>query len=127
MAFYNIPLRVLKYVKDSHEKGAPLMSYEKAVWRLTKENADFFNLDAGTIETGKRADITVVDPEKLTDEVHRYRTAEFLQGQERLVNRNDDAVALVLINGKTAWEAGGFAENFGHEKFGGFLKGAHIY
>lgn len=127
MAFYNIPLRVLKYVKDSHEKGAPLMSYEKAVWRLTKENADFFNLDAGTIEPGKRADITVIDPDKLTDKVHEYHTAEFLQGLDRLVNRNDDVVELVLINGKTAWESGSFSENFGNERFGGFLKGEHVY
>ena len=125
MAFYNFPLRVLKYVKDSHENGDPLMSYEKAVWRLTKENADFFNLDAGTIETGKRADITVINPEKLTDEVHKYHTADFLEGQTRLVNRNDETVELVIINGKTAWESGSFTENFGNERFGGFLKGEH--
>ena len=127
LAFYNIPLRVLRYVQASHEKGNPLMSYEKAVWRLTKENADFFNLDAGSLEAGKRADITIIDPEKLSDDVHKYHTAEFLQGLDRLVNRNDDVVELVLINGKVAWENQQFSERFGKERFGNFLKGKHRY
>ncbi|MBK8811856.1 MAG: amidohydrolase family protein [Acidobacteria bacterium] len=125
MAFYNFPLRVLRYVQESHERGEPLMSFEKAVWRLTKENADFFNLDAGTIEPGKRADITVIDPAKLSDDVHQYHSAEFLGGYSRLVNRNDDVVELVLINGKAAWENGGFSESFGNERFGDFLHANH--
>jgi N-acyl-D-aspartate/D-glutamate deacylase len=101
------------------------MSLEKAVWRLTKENADFFNLDAGSLEPGRRADLVVVNPEKLNDDVHEYHTAEFLGGHSRLVNRNDDVVDLVLINGKPAWEDGSFTESFGHERFGGFIKASH--
>jgi N-acyl-D-aspartate/D-glutamate deacylase len=127
MAFYNFPLRVLRYVQQSHERGRPLMSYEKAVWRLTKENADFFNLDAGTLEAGKRADLTVIDPKKLSDKVHEYHSAEFLGGFERLVNRNDEVVELVLIDGKIAWENEAFSESFGHERFGDFLPGKHRY
>ena len=127
MAFYNFPLRVLRYVQASHKQGKPLMSLEKAVWRLTKENADFFNLDAGTLEAGKRADLTIINPEKLSDKVHEYHTAEFFEGFNRLVNRNDDVVDLVLINGKTAWQDGSFAENFGNERFGDFLEGRHGY
>lgn len=125
MAFYNFPLRVLRYVQASHEAGAPLMSYEKAVWRLTKENADFFNLDAGHLAVGKRADITVIDPSKLTDAVHEYHTAEFLPGADRLVNRNDDVVDLVTINGKIAWRSGAFTPSFGKERFGEFLRGTN--
>ena len=125
MAFYNVPLRVLRYVQASHDEGEPLMSLEKAVFRLTKENADFFNIDAGHLAVGKRADVTVVDPAKLTDAVHEYHTAEFLEGHTRLVNRNDDAVDLVAIGGKIAWRAGGFSEAFGVERFGRFLRGSH--
>ncbi len=125
MAFYNFPLRVLRYVQASHEKGQPLMSYEKAVWRLTKENADFFNLDAGHLAPGKRADITLIDPAKLSDTVHEYHKAPFLQGCERLVNRNDAVVSWVLINGKVAWEAGDFSAAFGRERMGQFLPGNH--
>ena len=127
MAFYNFPLRVLRYVMASHDSGKPLMSLEKAIWRLTKENADFFNLDAGHLAEGKRADVVVLDPAKLTDDVHQYHTAEFLQGCDRLVNRNDDVVVAVLINGKLAWEGGDFTETFGKQRFGQFLKGKHQY
>lgn len=127
MAFYNIGLRMLRYVQESHQKGAPLMSYEKAVWRLTKENADFFNLDTGSIEEGKRADITIIDPEKLSDEVHKYHTAEFLQGASRLVNRDDEVVEYVLVNGKIAWDNHRFSERFGKERFGEFLKARHHF
>lgn len=127
MAFYNLGIRVLKYVKDSHERGNPFMSFEKIIWRLTKENADFFNLDAGTIEVGKRADITIIDPEKLTDSVHQYHKAEFLAGLNRLVNRDDEVVELVMINGKIAWENHQFTEKFGTERYGEFLKGQHLY
>lgn len=127
MAFYNNPLRMLRYVQASHEAGRPLMSLEKAVWRLTKENADFFNLDAGHLAPGKRADVVIVDPRGLTDEVHQYHTAPFLGGCERLVNRNDDAVSAVLINGQIAWRDGGFTESFGRRRFGQFLAGQHDY
>lgn len=85
MAFYNFPLRVLRYVQASQQKGAPLMSIEKAVFRLTKENADFFNLDAGHLAEQKRADVVVVDPARLTDSVHEITTDEFLHGHQRLV------------------------------------------
>ncbi len=125
MAFYNFPLRVLRYVQASHQKGNPLMSYEKTIWRLTKENADFFNLDAGHIAVGKRADINIIDPEKLDDQVHEYHSAPFLGDCERLVNRNDEVMDMVMINGKIAWKNGGFTPEFGQEKFGQFLEGKH--
>jgi len=127
MAFYNLSLRFLRYVQASHEKGDPIMSYEKAVWRLTKENADFFNLDAGHLAVGKRADITIIDPQKLSDKVHEYHTAEFLQGCNRLVNRNDEVVDIVMINGKIAWQGNSFTPDFGTERFGQFLKAKHYY
>ncbi len=126
MAFYNFPLRMLRYVQASHEKGEPIMSFEKTIWRLTKENADFFGLDAGTIEPGKRADIVVIDPAKLSEAVHEYHEDEFIAGHRRLVNRNDDVVELVLIGGKTAWRNGAFSERFGNERYGDFLSGNHI-
>ncbi|MEL6853221.1 MAG: amidohydrolase family protein, partial [Bacteroidota bacterium] len=121
MAFYNFPLRVLQYVKAAEEKGEPIMPMEKAVWRLTKENADFFQLDAGHLAVGKRADITILDPEKLDERVHEYHSAPFLEACDRLVNRNDETVACVMINGKIAWQDGSFSEEFGKERFGEFL------
>ncbi len=127
MAFYNLPIRVLRYVQASHEKGEPLMSYEKAIWRLTKENADFFNIDAGHLAEGKRADIVILDPEELSDSVHEYHTAPFLEDCDRLVNRDDEVVKLVMIGGKIAWEDGQFSAGFGQERFGQFLQANHTY
>jgi len=127
MAFYNFPLRVLRYVKASHDKGDPIMPIEKAIWRLTKENADFFNIDAGHLAEGKRADITVIDPSQLDDRVHEYHKADFLHACDRLVNRNDDVVSLVMINGKVAWEEGNFSASFGQERFGDFLRANHTH
>lgn len=127
MAFYNFPLRVLRYVQVSYEKGDPIMSFEKAVWLLTKENADFFNLNAGYIAIGKRADITVIDPEKLNNDVHEYHKAPFLEGVDRFVNRNPGIVKIVMINGKIACENDVFSPSFGKERYGIFLKGEHEY
>jgi N-acyl-D-aspartate/D-glutamate deacylase len=127
MALYNFPIRAIKYLKDSHQRNQPFMTYEKLIWRLTKENADFFNIDAGVIEEGKRADIVVIDFDNLGDEVHDYHHAEFLGDTQRLVNRSDQAVNLVMIGGRIAWRDGAFTENFGKERFGEFLPGKHLY
>ena len=35
MAFYNLPLRMLKLVQESIEEGSPIMTMEQAVHRLT--------------------------------------------------------------------------------------------
>lgn len=127
LAFYNFPIRVLRYVQASHEKGKPIMSYEKAIWRLTKENADFFQLDAGYLAAGKRADITILNPNKLSDTVHQYHKETFLGEHQRLVNRNDEVVECVMINGKIAWQNQKFSPEFGQKRFGNFLKGKHEY
>ncbi len=126
LALYNFPIRAIKYLKDSHERNDPYMTYEKLIWRLTKENADFFNIDAGVIEPGRRADIVVIDFDNLSDLVHDYHYAEFLGGTQRLVNRNDQAVTLVMVGGKIAWEAGDFSPSFGEEPYGTFLPGKHL-
>ncbi|MEZ0371433.1 MAG: amidohydrolase family protein [Candidatus Sericytochromatia bacterium] len=127
MAFYNFPLRVLRYVQASHQAGQPLMSLEKAVWRLTKENADFFQLDAGHLAPGKRADLVVLNPERLDDRVHDYHREAFLGEHERLVNRHEGIVEWVLINGRIAWQEEGFTPEFGQVRFGSFLRGQHRY
>ena len=127
MAFYNLPIRVLQYVKASHEKGEPIMNFEKAIWRLTKENADFFNIDAGHLAEGKRADITILDPEQLSDKVHEYHTKPFLGNCERLVNDSEGVVYYVIINGMIAMEEGKLSDEFGKERFGQFLQANHSY
>lgn len=127
MAYYNFPLRMLRFVRDSHQEGRPIMPIEKAVWRLTGELADWYGLDAGRVEPGKRADLVVIDPERLdgsVDEIHEEPVAA-LGGYRRLVRRNDETVRAVLVNGKLACEQGVFTDAVGRDTgFGRFLPAA---
>ncbi|MGB5698132.1 MAG: amidohydrolase family protein [Polyangiales bacterium] len=101
MAFYNFPLRMLKFVKDAEERGRPVMPLEKAVHKLTGELGEWFQIDAGTLEEGKRADLVVVDPAHLdyhVEEIHEEQIPE-LGNYVRLVRRNPEAVPAVMVNG----------------------------
>jgi N-acyl-D-aspartate/D-glutamate deacylase len=72
MAFYNFPLKMIKNVHDSIQASQPIMSMEKCVWRLTKEQADWFGLDCGYLAEGKMADLCILDPahfDQITEEV----------------------------------------------------------
>lgn len=123
MAFYNFPLRLLKLVRDSQQRGQPAMTIEKAVWRLTGELADWFGIDAGHLQEGRRADVVLVDPGRLDDSLAAYHEApmEAFGGLSRMVNRGD-AVQTVLINGRVAFRSGRFAEDLGQaQAYGRFL------
>lgn len=124
MAFYNFPLRMLKLVRDAELAGKPFMSLERAVWRLTGELAQWFGLDAGRLHVGARADIVVIDPGGLDRSLEDYHEApiEEFGGVMRLVNRNDQAVDAVLVNGRIAWRHGRPDPRLGRETgFGQFL------
>lgn len=103
------------------------MTIERAVQRLTSEIAEWFGLDAGVLAPGRRADLTVVDPSGLTDEldaIHEEALPEF-DGLRRLVRRNDAAVPAVVINGRIAAERGRKAAALGSERgFGSVLRRA---
>ena len=101
MAFYNFPLRLLKRTRDAAQAGAPFLSVERAVHRLTGELADWFGIDAGTLREGDRADFVVIDPAGLNESVDGYHEEEvpFYGGLRRMVNRNDDAVVATGVGG----------------------------
>jgi len=124
MAFYNFPLRMLKRVRDAELAGAPFMSVQQAVHKLTADIADFHRIDAGRLAVGKRADVVVIDPERLDDsveEVHEQQMVGF-GDLDRLVRRNDDTVRAVLVNGRVAWRVGIPAADLGTAKhYGQFL------
>ena len=123
MAFYNLPLRMLKLVKETVDEGKPLMSMEKAVWRMTGDQADWFGVDAGRIQQGDRADVVILDPagfEQNLEDVHWREMENF--GLQRLVNRNPGLVKHVLINGKMAVENEELVPELGKEMgYGTFL------
>src|SRR5690606_35745062 len=101
--FYNLPLRFLKMVYDSQASDRPIMSLERAVWRVTGEQADWLGVDAGHIRAGDRADIVVLNPAAFDQDLNAVHWAEMENFDlQRLVNRNPGLVEHVLINGRVA-------------------------
>lgn len=120
MAFYDVNLRSLKLAAEGGEADASFM-----VKRLTKDAADVFGVDRGTIYEGDVADLILVDPRQLSQydgeaKVERIYREEFQHQQ--LVNRSDGVVPLVLINGEVAWQANRFSPELGKQKLGSLLK-----
>lgn len=125
MAHYNFPLRMLWRVKRALDAGAPFMSVERAVHRLTGELAAWLGLEAGVLAPGKRADVAVVDPAQLDArlEVAHEATAGGYGAYARLVRRNDDAVRAVIVGGRVAAERGALAKSVGKQRgFGRVLR-----
>jgi N-acyl-D-aspartate/D-glutamate deacylase len=117
MAFYNFGIRLLHRVHQAQAKakGQPFMSVEKAVHKLTGELGDFYGIDAGHLAVGDRADVVVVDPAGLSDEVDSYHEALMPEfgDMSRMVNRNDSAVTATIVSGELVFERGTFVEGYG--------------
>lgn len=124
MAFYDFGLRLLRHVRDAEMSGAPFMTIEQAVHRLTGELADWYQLDAGHLRIGDRADLVVIDPTRLDDSLDRYaeETAEVYAGLSRMVNRNDDTVCAVFVGGQAVFLDGRPTELLGKQRTGSFLR-----
>ena len=124
MAFYNFGLRLLRRVRDAERAGAPFMTIDHAVHRLTGELADWYGLDAGHLRIGDRADVVVIDPEHLDGSLDAYAEAPVpaFGNLPRMVNRNDDAVTAVLVNGEYVFGGGEAAPALGTRRTGQFLR-----
>jgi N-acyl-D-aspartate/D-glutamate deacylase len=122
MAFYNVPVRMLKRVRDAELAGTPIMPIARAVHRLTGELAAWFGLDAGVLATGKRADIAIVEPTLLDDTVEEMHLAPFpgLAAFDRLVN-GGQAVRTVLIAGTVVVDDAQPLAHLGQQRTGRFL------
>ncbi|MEC3918905.1 N-acyl-D-amino-acid deacylase family protein [Nocardia sp. CDC160] len=110
MAFYNFGLRLLE---RAHRRG--FLPIEAAIHRVTGELADWYGLDAGRLAVGARADIAVVDPAGFDGSSSEYAEAPFpgVPGLNRMVNRNDRAVAATVVGGHPVYEYGEFTPGFG--------------
>ena len=125
MAHYNFPLRMLRRVREAERAGRPFMSVERAVWRLTGELADWLGLEAGTLATGARADVVVIDPAGLDEAVEQVHEEPMtsLNDYVRLVRRNDQAIDAVFVSGRLAARHGAPCPALGHERgFGTVLR-----
>jgi len=125
MAFHDGCLQLLK----TAQKFPDILPIEKAIYRITKETADFIKIDAGDISKGKRADLVIIDPTKLQSDVNSEVIEDYhplLNGVYRLVKRSGKVVKHVFINGTEAYSNNGqvgFHEGLGKQKiFGQLLK-----
>ncbi|TAM13789.1 MAG: N-acyl-D-glutamate amidohydrolase [Rhodanobacter sp.] len=120
MAFYNFGLALLQLTVQD----APVMTPEKAVWRLTGEIADWYDLDTGKLAPGAQADIVLLDPVALKrTRLDRYAEAPFeaMGGLQRVVNRNDGVIRCTLIRGQLAFENDTPSPRLGRQAMGRFL------
>lgn len=118
MAHYNFPLRLLRMARAEN-----VMPIERAVHRLTGELADWLGLEAGRLRAGARADLVIVDPAGLTDELDRIVEVEMpgFDGLTRLVRRNDRAIRSVLVGGREVVRHGAPTATLGLERTGTVL------
>ncbi|AQQ67970.1 N-acyl-D-glutamate amidohydrolase [Microbulbifer agarilyticus] len=133
LAMYNFPLRMLKYVFDAEKAGSPFMTNAEAVHKLTGDLGSWFGLSAGYIREGDRADVVILNPEGVNDDVDQIHEAPMEGfGMDRLVKRNDDAIEATLVNGKLVYQKEGatvdnFAEDFGSSTgYGRFLVNSEV-
>jgi N-acyl-D-aspartate/D-glutamate deacylase len=124
MAFYNFGLRFLRRAYDAEKAGHGFMTMEHAVHRMTGELADWYSLDAGHLRAGDRADVVIIDPTGLDDELDSYAENPIpaFDGLPRMVNRNDRAVTAVFVGGEYVFGDGTEAEVLGTKRTGRFLK-----
>lgn len=123
MAFHDGGLHLLKQAQRYPDQ----MSVERAIYRITKEAADFLGIDAGDISPGKRADIVIIDPSKLESDLNTEPVEDYnvhFGGTYRLIKRSGKVVKHVFINGTEAYSNNGqtgFHADLGKKKIFGQL------
>jgi N-acyl-D-aspartate/D-glutamate deacylase len=104
-----------------------LQTVSTIVKRLTREPAEFFGLDVGTLEIGAQADIVLLDPQALKtwdsndSRILQYRA---LFKHNQMLNRSDGVVTSVLINGEPVWQGGQATSALGGQRLGRALRAA---
>jgi N-acyl-D-aspartate/D-glutamate deacylase len=120
MAFFDSNLMSLKLAK---EQGEDVVA--KVVKRLTKDPADTFGLDAGSLAIGARADMVLINPEAL-DGWEPDQTRELIYREifehEQMVNRPSGIVGSVYVAGELAWDGEtGAGPTLGNRPLGRYL------
>lgn len=122
MAFFDANLMSLKLAQ-----ARSLQTVSTVVKRLTREPAEFFGLDVGTLDIGAQADVVLLNPDALKgwdsndNRVLEYR--ELFQHQQ-MFNRSEGVVSTVLINGEAVWRDGAATGALGVQKLGRALRAA---
>ena len=120
MAFYDGNLRSLQMAATG---GYADLSY--MVKRLTKDAAEVFGVEGGTIYLGDVADLILIDPVQLAAYDGEHSVARIYREEfqtQQLVNRSDGVVKLVMIGGQTAYENNAFSSSLGLKPMGRLLR-----
>jgi len=119
LAFQDSALALLREAVSSG-----FMAPERAIQRLTGEPARWFNLDAGRLVTGARADLLLIDPLRLQRPTPPPEPLAdpLLKGAMRLVKRDPEpAVRAVFIKGQRVIDKGEISPRLGAEPLGEIL------
>ncbi len=122
MAFFDSNLNSLKLAQRESLKTVATM-----VRRLTREPAEFFGLDVGSLEIGAQADIVMVDPVALAgwdDNASRVLEYRPLFEHRQMLSRSDGVVTHTFINGEAVWRDGAVTEVLGTRPLGRALRAA---
>lgn len=125
MAFYNYALYYLRSIWQAELRGKPVLPLGQAVHKLTGEQASWYGIDAGHLRVGDRADLVILNPEGLNEDLDDYHeaTMDMMGGLSRMVRRNDAAVEATMISGQVVFERGKFVDGFGqNRRYGSFLR-----
>lgn len=121
LAFYDVNLRALRIAFDENgEAGVGWM-----VKRLTRDAADVFGVEAGSIDPGAQADIVLIDPAALARHDGEKQTLRIWRDcleTEQRVNRSDGVVKAVFIRGRAVWRDGEFTPALESEALGRVLR-----
>ena len=116
MAFYDGNLRGLRIALEDSEE-----TFSYMLKRLTREPAEFFGLDAGSLDIGSRADMVLINPAALRS-YDGDAGIEYIYRDEydchQLVNRSDGVVEGVYVAGRKMWQGTAFTQQFGRERAG---------
>ena len=120
MAYFDGNLRALQIaLSDSPDCFSYMVS------RLTREPAEFFGLDVGSLEMGKRADIAVINPDALKSydgEASVNYIYRDLFDCHQLVNRSDGVVSDVYVAGQRVWSGNTFTDQHKQPGLAGALR-----
>ena len=115
MAFFDSNLMSLKLAKEHGDD-----TVAKVVKRLTKDPAETFGLDAGSLAM-VRADMVLINPEALEgwepDQTRVLVHREIFE-HEQMVNRPEGIVDSVYISGEMAWDGEEGATEAGNKPLG---------
>ncbi|AFU99896.1 N-acyl-D-amino-acid deacylase family protein [Simiduia agarivorans] len=120
MAFYDCNLRALQLAALGGDEDTAYM-----VKRLTKDPADLFRIDAGSLAEGARADLVLINPDELlsyNSDQHTQRVYRDAFQHEQMVNRSDGVVEHVWINGALIWSGNQLNKQAGDQRWGQLLK-----